>query len=263
MQEVCKPPTPSLVDRVARKYTKGKKRTDQPLLYVLYGGPGSGKTTVIRRIIPEEALKNFVVIDADDFINEFPAWRKKTPVQRLGSSWDDCWQSIDIFYDAVVERVEQKRLNLVVVGGGDLVPKFKTYGYKVVLILIHTPIPIAAKRVTLRTPQTGLFIDNQTVVFKHYNHEKAVLQLAPLADVVHICDNSGKKLFCLPIDVRRQFRTAARLRSYLKRLIYFLHRHNKANTKQFTRLRDAIKLLRTKQDKFSPDKFVAGARIMS
>ena len=75
----CSPPGKKR-EEIVKRYTQNKKKSDNPIFVLLFGGMASGKSTVIKRLdqlhILPIPLNEFIYIDLDDLRNDSDEYRK-------------------------------------------------------------------------------------------------------------------------------------------------------------------------------------------
>ncbi|QYB01429.1 zeta toxin family protein [Rhodococcus sp. USK10] len=158
-------PRPSLHERVVAgllsTYTPAVEQ-DRPPAFLLYGGPGSGKTSSLRPLIQQPGMDVALPLDADEVRIELPEY-----AGGLGSEvvQEECSH---ITYGELRSRClsgEPNQRGICIDAVGD--PEFSLRdfhqldqaGYRVYVLVAQCPIDQAIRRIKKRAIDTGRFVD--------------------------------------------------------------------------------------------------------
>ena len=156
----------------------------RPVAWLIIGINGAGKTTFYEEFLQEKLSAEFV--NADAIARE---------------RWGD--QAAAHAYDAA-ERAEQRRRALMeqrqsFVGESvfshpsklDLVRDLRTAGYRVHLVYVHVPLPLARRRVATRVVLGGHNVPAEKIRSRYPRLIANLLAAIPLVERVYLYDNGS------------------------------------------------------------------------
>jgi len=157
---------------------------ERPVAWLIVGINGAGKTTFYEQFLREKLAAEFV--NADAIARE---------------RWGD--QAADHVYDAA-ELAEKRRRALMEVHRSfvaesvfshpaklDLVRDLRAAGYRVHLIYVHVPLPLARRRVTTRLALGGHDVPAEKIRARYPRLIANLLAAIPLVERAYLYDNSS------------------------------------------------------------------------
>ena len=172
---------------------------NSPLLVVIAGPNGSGKTEFTRKALRHEWLRGCEYINPDDIANDrFGDWNDQkavlAAVQHAEQIRSDCLaQRRSLAFETVFSTQEKI----------DFVQKAKAAGFFVRFFFVGTDAPqINAARITTRVQQGGHDVPIRKIVSRYYKSMANLAQVLPLVDRGYVYDNSVDHASAAP-----QFRT--------------------------------------------------------
>jgi predicted ABC-type ATPase len=164
--------------------------SDKPELILIGGPPGSGKSEVIKKLIPNYNTK-YVVIDNDYIKSLLPEYHGKNANLLHDEASDVYNQAIEkanlenknIILDATLKSTDKAILQI---------NKFKRLGYKVKLYGTNIDREINTERAVQRFHKHGRYVPIEYIVENTPKINESVLALAKYADEYKIFDTSNK-----------------------------------------------------------------------
>ena len=132
-------------------YIKKIKRENKPIVFLMIGGPGSGKSNIKKKVLEKfnYNISNFVDLDPDETLKD------------LYNNNLNKFDKSKKVYDKLLKHFIENNNNLIIdkVGSdynkiNDLIKKFKKK-YKIYLIIVYTDLDIALDRIKKRSKKTG------------------------------------------------------------------------------------------------------------
>lgn len=151
-------------------HTEGKtKGHDRPHAIVMMGGPGSGKGTVLKKIMGKGAMDNYVHVDPDEMKQRVPEYqiaraRNAKDAASVGHE-ESSHMAVKLHQHAVAARH-----NILLDGTGKNAKKhiakikaLKAAGYHVTVISPHIGVEEGVARVSQRADRSGRFVPTDVV----------------------------------------------------------------------------------------------------
>ena len=175
------------------------KRPESPLLVVIAGPNGSGKTEFTQKALRHEWLRGCKYVNPDEIANElFGDWNDQkavlAAVQHAERIRLDCLTQRRSLAFETVFSIQEKL---------DFVQNAKSAGFFVRFFFIGTDTPqINAARIAKRVEQGGHDVPIRKIVSRYYKSMANLAQVLPLVDRGYVYDNSVDDAFAA-----LQFRT--------------------------------------------------------
>lgn len=163
------------------------KENHKPVLIVIAGPNGSGKTTITSKILRHEWLENAVYINPDQVAQDkFGDWNSpeavKQAVQYCEQQREQCVQDGQSLVFETVLSSDSKV---------DFIRRAKEAGYFIRLFFVSTSHPsINAARIAQRVMEGGHDVPITKVISRYYKSILNCKRCSALADRVYIYDNS-------------------------------------------------------------------------
>ena len=148
----------------------------QPVAWLIAGINGAGKTTFYEEFLRPKLSAEFVNADViarerwGDDAAELAATRRRELIERKRSF--------------IAETVFSHSSKL------DLISELKAAGYRVHLIYVHVPLPLARKRVATRRARGGHDVPDEKIRSRYPRLVANLLAAIPLVDRAYLYDNS-------------------------------------------------------------------------
>lgn len=189
------PERQALHDEIVNAHLQGKTPADEPVYNMLGGGPGSGKSTLVRQS-PTLQDPNTVVINPDDIKDSLPEYRG------TGGKNNTLFVHEESSY--LGKRVQaaafERRYNVTFDGVGDGSPPklrgkvdaARAAGYRVNGQYVTIPTDVAIQRAELRGQQTGRYVPEPIITELHAGVSVSLPQTYQVFDSVDLFDNRGE-----------------------------------------------------------------------
>lgn len=166
-------------------------QTHRPVLIVIAGPNGSGKTTITSRILRHEWMENAIYINPDQVAQElFGDWNSPEAVLNAAQYCDkwreDCLQkSCSLIFETVLST--DKKV--------DFIRRAKDAGYFVRIFFVCTNHPsINSARIARRVMQGGHDVPIPKIISRYQKSISNCKIAASLADRAYIYDNSEENV---------------------------------------------------------------------
>lgn len=174
-----------LHDTIIKRYFQKATPVEHPETVILGGGPASGKSTMLTKLLDSVRQENFILVDPDDIKNLLPEYREslKTPGQDTSTI---VHEESSYLAKEVVRQATQGQYNVILDGTGDSslehlankVNGFRSPGRKISAHYVTADIEAALARNLEREKLTGRHVPETYLAQVHQNistiFEKAV-----------------------------------------------------------------------------------------
>lgn len=173
-----------------------RKEGHSPLLIVVAGPNGSGKTTITSEVIASEWLEDAVYINPDNVaLEKFGDWNSPDAVRRAAifcEEWrEDCLKRGKSLIFETVMSAEDKL---------DFIRRAKKSGYFVRIFFIGTASPaINASRIALRVLKGGHDVPISKIISRYIKSIAHCAEIASEVDRVYVYDNSADNKKAIPL----------------------------------------------------------------
>ena len=173
-----------------------RKEGHSPLLIVVAGPNGSGKTTITSEVIASEWLEDAVYINPDNVaLEKFGDWNSPDAVRRAAifcEEWrEDCLKRGKSLIFETVMSAEDKL---------DFIRRAKKSGYFVRIFFIGTGSPaINASRIALRVLKGGHDVPISKIISRYIKSIANCAEIASEVDRVYVYDNSADNKKAIPL----------------------------------------------------------------
>lgn len=173
-----------------------RKEGHSPLLIVVAGPNGSGKTTITSEVIASEWLEDAVYINPDNVaLEKFGDWNSPDAVRRAAifcEEWrEDCLKRGKSLIFETVMSAEDKL---------DFIRRAKKSGYFVRIFFIGTASPaINASRIALRVLKGGHDVPISKIISRYIKSIANCAEIASEVDRVYVYDNSADNKKAIPL----------------------------------------------------------------
>lgn len=175
------------------------KENHKPVLIVIAGPNGSGKTTITSKILRHEWLEDAVYVNPDQVAQDkFGDWNSPEAVMRAA-------QYCEELREECLRNQQSLIFETVLSSDGkvDFIRRAKEAGYFIRLFFVSTSHPsINAARIAQRVMEGGHDVPITKVISRYYKSILNCKRCSALADRVYIYDNSIDNA-----DARLLFRT--------------------------------------------------------
>lgn len=159
----------------------------KPILMVVAGPNGSGKTTIAEQLLTHSWAKNSTYINPDAIAQKkFGGWNNKESFIKAANYAQELRQNClknkqDLIFETVFSTQEKV----------DFIQKAIDSGYFVRFFFIATLEPaINAQRITIRVMKGGHTVPMDKIVSRHYKSIANCVKIINLVDRAYIYDNS-------------------------------------------------------------------------
>jgi predicted ABC-type ATPase len=201
------PERQALHDQIVNDAVSGVPRSDDPTYYMMGGGPGTGKSTVLNSglvDVPREGSGKAVEVNADKIRTEIPEYQTMIQDRDPNAAAFTHEESSYVGKRIQAAAIERKQ-DIVLDGTGDSkvesvnakIDAARANGYKVSAVYVTAPTDVAFERAKARAldPNSDSFgrIVPETVLRKTHAGVSAVFpQVATNFDSVSLWDNTGR-----------------------------------------------------------------------
>ena len=184
--------------KIVSSFFEGKTPVDDPVFYVLGGGPASGKTYVLReksKVVRPPA--NTVEVDVDEIKKMLPEYREGVllGVERAAGYVHE--ESSELS-KIIMQIANEKGYNILLDGTGDgsvasitkKIQDAKKAGHRVEGYYATVPTELALEREAKRAKESGRKVKREVVVGTHKKVSDILPQVADQFDVVYLYDTT-------------------------------------------------------------------------
>ena len=189
----------ALHDQIVSEALAGVPSSNNPVFYMLGGGPASGKSSLIERgdvALPSVQNREAVLVNADDYKLKLPEYKQKPATEAANFTHEES--------SYIAKRIQSEALannqNIVLDGTGDSsydkankkVQDAKNAGYKVNGYYATVSIPEALRRNEVRAQQTGRMVIPSVVIETHASVSRVFPRLSAQFDSVKLFDTTSQ-----------------------------------------------------------------------
>jgi predicted ABC-type ATPase len=162
-------------------------KLNKPVLIVIAGPNGSGKTSVTSQILKHEWVENCIYINPDNIAQEkFGDWNSKDAVLKAAQLSteirENCLKNSESFIFETVFSIIDKV---------DFLQKAKDAGFFIRLFFVGTNSPtINASRIAQRVMEGGHDVPISKIINRYYKSINNACLAAPFVDRLYVYDNS-------------------------------------------------------------------------
>ena len=168
-----------------------------PKAYLLMGGPGSGKSSILDNLVPDRS--NYVVADPDAVKSAMPEYRKAMASGDSSAASKVHGESKQITGGIVSQAISGRR-NMIYDGTGGnkqeyekMIASLKTAGYRTSLVMTHVALQEGLQRVALRANETGRRVPPSVVEDIYQWVPQNFKDLVGSVDEAYLYDNLGER----------------------------------------------------------------------
>ena len=173
-----------------------RKEGHDPLLIVVAGPNGSGKTTITSEVLASEWLEDAVYINPDNVAQEkFGDWNSPDAVRQaalLCKKWrEDCLVNGEsLIFETVMSALDKL----------DFIRRAKQAGYFVRIFFIGTDNPtINASRIARRVMKGGHDVPIPKIISRYIKSIVNCAEIASEVDRLYVYDNSAENTKAIPL----------------------------------------------------------------
>lgn len=158
----------------------------KPVLAVIAGPNGSGKTTITNALLKHKWLKGCTYINPDEIAQELGDWNNPDLTLRAANIASELRENLlsqrqSIAFETVFSVADKL----------EFVKKAKNLGYYIRFFFISTDCPsINAQRITKRYLQGGHAVPIEKIVDRYYRSIQQCVDVVPYVDRLDVFDNS-------------------------------------------------------------------------
>lgn len=159
----------------------------KPVLIVIAGPNGSGKTTITTRVLQHEWLEDSVYINPDNVAqNLFGGWNDQEAVLKAAQYCEkEREENLYLQHNMIFETVMSTRNKI------DFIRRAKENGFFIRLFFVGTSSPtINASRIASRVMKGGHDVPITKIISRYYKSIANCKTAASLADRTYVYDNS-------------------------------------------------------------------------
>lgn len=173
-----------------------RKEGHAPLLIVIAGPNGSGKTTITSEVLASEWLEDAVYINPDNVAQEkFGDWNSPEAVKNAAlfcEQWrEQCLENREsLIFETVMSAPDKI----------DFIRRAKQAGYFIRIFFISTANPtINASRIARRVMKGGHDVPIPKIISRYIKSIANCAEIAPLVDRLYVYDNSREDEKAMPL----------------------------------------------------------------
>lgn len=173
-----------------------RKEGHAPLLIVVAGPNGSGKTTITSEVLASEWLEDAVYINPDNVAQEkFGDWNSPDAVRQAAlfcEKWrEDCLiKGESLIFETVMSALDKL----------DFIRRAKQAGYFVRIFFIGTDNPtINASRIARRVMKGGHDVPIPKIISRYIKSIANCAEIASEVDRLYVYDNSAENTKAIPL----------------------------------------------------------------
>lgn len=173
-----------------------RKEGHAPLLIVIAGPNGSGKTTITSEVLASEWLEDAVYINPDNVAQEkFGDWNSPEAVKNAAlfcEQWrEQCLANREsLIFETVMSAPDKI----------DFIRRAKKAGYFIRIFFISTANPtINASRIARRVMKGGHDVPIPKIISRYIKSIANCAEIAPLVDRLYVYDNSREDEKAMPL----------------------------------------------------------------
>lgn len=201
------PERQALHDRIVEDAVKDVPRSENPTYYMMGGGPGTGKSTVLESGLvdaPREGSGRAVEVNSDNVKQKLPEYATMTAAGDTGAAAFTHEESSYVTKRIQAAAMERKQ-DIVLDGTGDSkaesvnskINSARANGYQVVANYVTVPTEVAIERANARARDVnsssfGRFVPESVMRATHAGVSEVFPQVAGNFDRVNLWDNTGR-----------------------------------------------------------------------
>jgi predicted ABC-type ATPase len=195
------PERKELHDKIVASHFEGKIPVDNPVSYMMGGGPASGKSSVIKSG-QVEIPNNVIVVDADGIKGMLPEYKARVELNDPKAA-GFVHEESSYISKRIQKEASDRSFNTMLDGTGDSslsgleskVATMRGKGQKVVAHYVTVPTDVAVSRSMARAEKTGRYVPETFIRECHASVSRVVPQAIErgLFDDFHLWDTSGSK----------------------------------------------------------------------
>lgn len=173
-----------------------RKEGHAPLLIVIAGPNGSGKTTITSEVLKSDWLEDAVYVNPDNVAQEkFGNWNSPDAVREAAifcERWrEQCLANGDsLIFETVMSAPDKL----------DFIRRAKRAGYFVRIFFISTTNPtINASRIARRVMKGGHDVPIPKIISRYVKSIANCAEIAPIVDRLYVYDNSQEDEKAIPV----------------------------------------------------------------
>lgn len=173
------------------------KPSDSPVVYLMGGGGGAGKSSVLKLLRGRGDIDDVPILNADDFKEAIPEYQALVDAGDTRAAATVHEESSAILKQAVDGYVERKASFVLDGTMGNAqkslaqIRRFKEAGYRVVLIGVTTDPIAAGRRAAARAKRSGRYVPPSEFLKAHKGFARAFEDYVKAVDEAVLYDNSG------------------------------------------------------------------------
>lgn len=191
-------------DALAQGSTVGKGSGGRPVAIVMMGGPASGKSSLLSRVMSDQT--GYVKVDPDEMKGRLPEFALAVAnSDRLGAARAH-EESSTAIADVLKKRAIEGRYNVMLDGTGKNGPKYEAMvqalvdqGYEIRVIMPHISVEEGVKAADKRAHRTGRYVPLEFIRQAYQAIPHNFERVARLADTAVLADAEPDRLGSRPM----------------------------------------------------------------